>query len=248
MLRRITPPLGVALIAITAACDEDASNSCEVDNPDLSMVAIVEDNGTAIRAEADFERGDRTTVPSPLTLCDGDVLRIQGKEPIETEKSERTVYSVTLDADEERSVTFALTREDIGEDIEFTVDLPPAFTITSPEAMQEVPLAEALSITWDPPDPEDEMRVKLEEDVGYGQCVITPMDEELNLERRGGVAVEDDGEWTVPAGTITSESMAPCRAFYILRRIALRPYPDSLSPGGFFEARVLRAVEILAIP
>ena len=236
------------LLTLLGGCDENTTDSCQVDNGELSMVAIVEDNGAAIRAEADFERGDRTTVPSPLTLCDSDVLRIEGQEPIVTEKSERTVYSVTLDADVDRAVSFVLTRGDDRDDVEVTVELPPAFTITSPTAMQEVQLRDELTITWEPPDPDDEMRVGLEEDVGYGQCVITPMDDELNLERRGGVAVEDVGEWTVPAGLIESESMGPCRAFYILRRIALRPYLDSLSPGGFFEARVVRAVEILAIP
>lgn len=233
-------------VGCVVGCDEGPPDTCGVDNASLSLVAVVVDNGQKVRAEIDFESGDRATVPNPLRVCAEETLTIEGETPTITTKADRVVYSVTLPIDTPRDVAFRLQRME-GEPVEVTVPLPPPFTLTAPANGDEIARSEDLVLTWEPAVEGGEMNVGVQEDVGYGLCVVT-QEGEHHYKTRAGVAVPDTGQWTIPAGAVTSQTPAPCRAFYNLRRVQRAAYPTSLSDGGFLEARVLRTVEILSVP
>lgn len=236
-----------AALASLVACGSEVRDSCEIENAELSMVAIAVDYGADIRVEVDLEEGDRSGPPAPVTLCDEDSLRLGGRSPTITEKPERIVYSVALPVDTAREIDVRLERRTIGSTVETTIALPPAFTIDAPTPHAEVSRDADLLIAWAPPDPSAEMRIALEEEIGYGLCVTTA-EGEHDYKARGGVAVADDGDWMVPAGVVGTQVDEPCPAVYVLRRIALLPYPASLGPGGYVEARVQRSVEFTSIP
>src|SRR5690606_34918865 len=97
---RATPQASGALWAallgsgslLVGGCLTSVGDSCTVPTHAISMVATVVDNGMSIRAEADFEEGDRRGLSFPLELCPDDVLTINGEAPRMTEKVGRIVY------------------------------------------------------------------------------------------------------------------------------------------------------------
>ena len=208
-------------------CDEGRSDACDRDSSELSIIAVVVDSGSKVRAEIDFEVGDRMGVPAPVHVCPDDALRIAGKTTTITEKADRVVYSVTLPADTPRELDFSLQRAD-ADAIEFTLPLPPAFTITAPAEAQDVPRSEDLVLTWEPVVEGGELRLGVEEDVGYGVCVVTESEGHDYKDRRG-VDVPDTGSWTIPAGVVGSELTEPCPAYYVLKRTARATYPEALA-------------------
>ena len=242
---------GLALVClclvVPAGCDEVGTNTCAATNEELSVVAIAVDNGSRIRAEIDFEKGDRTGTPAPLEVCGDEALTIAGQKPTTTEKADRIVYSATLPTDESREVEFRLERT-ADDPVVITVPVPPAFEIIAPVDDEDVSRSQELILQWDPPLDGSELRVSIEEEIGYGLCVITEAGEH-HYKTRAGVPVPDTGMWTIPAGVIASGNVEGiCDAFYTLRRVLRSNYPDSLSPGGFIEGRVLRSVQINSVP
>jgi len=247
-MRRLAKTATLVAALGFAGCDEADTDTCRVGNDGLSLVAIAVDNGEQVRAEIDIEAGERAGpgAGNPVSLCDKDKLTIAGQEPTLTVKPDRTVYSVTLPADTPRDVSFRIER-DSDDTIEMIVPLPPSFSITAPVGEQEVPRSEDLVLTWDPPLAMSEIRLNVQEEVGYGVCVETqpgPHDYKSPV----GIPVPDTGTWTIPADNIASMTPDPCRAFYNLRRIQRGPYPETLAAGGFVEGRVERTVEILSVP
>ncbi len=235
-----------ALTLLTAACDEGPPDTCGLANDEVSVAAVVVGNGAKLRAEIDFERGDRTGLPAPLHVCADDELTIEGQSPTLTEKADRVVYSVTLPVDTSTEVQFSLTRSE-ADTVEVTVPRPPPFAITAPEDGATVSRSEDIVLTWEPALEGGEMRISVDELIGYGLCVVTE-EGEHHYKTRAGVPVPDTGQWTIPAGAVTSETEGPCSAFYNLRRVRRSPYPETLAPGGFLEARVRRTVEIRSVP
>lgn len=232
---------------VLSGCDEASADTCAAANDELSVVAIAVDNGSRIRAEIDFHKGDRTGTPSPLAVCGDEVLTIAGQEPTTTEKADRIVYSATLPTNDSREVEFRLERADT-DAVVVTVPVPPAFDIVAPIDDDDVSRSQELILQWDPPLEGSELRVSVEEEIGYGLCVITEAGEH-HYKTRAGVTVPDTGTWTIPAGVISSgNAEGTCDAFYTLRRVLRSNYPDSLSPGGFIEGRVLRSVQINSVP
>ena len=232
---------------LATGCDEVGVDTCSVANDELSVIAIAVDNGTKIRAQIDFEAGDRTSTPAPLSVCGDETLTIAGRAPTTTEKANRIVYSATLPSDESREVEFRLERSD-ADPVVVTAPVPPPFEIIAPMADAEVSRSQDLLLQWEPAIEGAEVRVSVEEEIGYGLCVITE-EGEHDYKTRAGVAVPDTGMWTIPAGVITSDApMGRCDAFYTLRRVLRSNYPDALSPGGFVEGRVLRSVQIESVP
>lgn len=238
--------IAVVVLALATACDDDQSGTCVLGNDQLSVVATVVDNGAKVRAEVDFEEGDRTSTPRPVRVCDGETLTIGGKAPTVTVKSDRVVYSATLPANTPRTVEFAFARAD-ADPLMLSVAIPLPFEITAPQPGQAIPRSEPLELTWAPAAGGAPMRISVEEDIGYGLCAVTETGDH-DYKARGGVAVPDDGAWTIPAGAISSETPMPCRAFYNLRRVERSAYPETLSPGGALEGRVQRTVEIRSVP
>jgi len=241
-----------ALLACVAAvtlagCDEASADTCAAANDELSVVAVAVDNGSRIRAEIDFEKGDRTDTPAPLEVCGDEVLTIAGREPTRTQKADRIVYSATLPTEESREVEFRLERSE-ADPVVITVPVPPSFDILAPVDDEDVSRSEELVLQWDPPVEGAELRVTVEEEIGYGLCVITEAGEH-HYKTRAGIVVPDTGMWTIPAGAIASgNAESTCDAFYTLRRVMRSSYPDTLSPGGFIEGRVLRSVQINSVP
>jgi len=82
-----------------AGCIGDETSTCQVPSDDMSIVGKVIDAGSSIRAEIDFEAGDRSGIDRPLELCEDDRLEINGEEPTETRRPGRIVYAVTFPAD-----------------------------------------------------------------------------------------------------------------------------------------------------
>lgn len=226
---------------------QDSGRTCDVASDAMSVVATVVDAGPSIRAEIDFEDGDRSSLDRPLVLCDEDRLSINGEEPVETERPGRVVYGVTLPADADRNVVFQLDREGFGERVRVELPLPPGFEIVAPLADAVVPRASDLLLQWDPPTAEDTMRIGLGEEVGMGVCIYTE-DGDHDYKTLAGIDVPDDGDWTIPSGSILSDGDAECSAYYTLKRIAPGEYPAAFGRGGYVEARVDRTVWFRSAP
>lgn len=217
---------------------------------EISMVATVVDDGDTVRAEADFESGDRSGPGSPLRLCKDDKLTINGDKPERAKKGDRWVYSITVTdpTSAPRKWTFHLDRKRDGSPIESTVELPPPFQITAPTAQEQISRAADYGVTWQPPNAGGTMQLELDEEVGAGICLQTTMMDQ-DYKRQGGVQVDDTGTWTITANAVTAtDAGADCNAQLRLSRVVDGKYPDALDIGGLVEARVSRFVEIVSAP
>lgn len=240
--------LGAAVLAaVLGACTGDEDQTCEIATEDISAVALVVDSGWDIRAAIDFEAGDRRGRNTPLRLCDTDVLVINDRIPDVIEKADRVEYAISLPADGPRSFTFELDREAQGDRLVFEMELPPAFEITAPMDGEVVDYAEDQVLQWEPALAGGTMHVGLGEVIGGGEC-LTAVDEGHTYEAAGGVQVDDTGQWTIPAGAVSSMSPESCTLTYTLSRVVLAPYPDELEGSGRLEARTERYVDVTTMP
>jgi hypothetical protein len=222
-------------------------HSCDFETKSMKLVAEVVDNGAIVRAEASFRSEDGGVV-TPIELCEDDILTINGAPPIETIKLDRVTYSVTQDFDEApRDFVFELDRDGRDEVVEAKVTLPDAFVISSPAEGQSLSRSEEVDLTWDPPAPEGEMQIEIEEMLGGGICIKSEV-EGHDYKRHGGIRVEDSGLWKIPAGTLSTDLEGPCNAAYKLTRSAPGAYPEALDRGGFVEGRVHRTVGFESAP
>jgi hypothetical protein len=240
-------PLVASVVAgwSTAGCN--IGQSCDFETGAMKLVAEVVDNGHTVRAEASFRSEDGAVV-TPIELCEDDILTINGQEPIETIKLDRVTYSLTQDfEDAPRDFLFELVRDARDEVVEARVTLPGAFEILSPANGESLSRADEVDLTWEPPEPEGEMQIEIEEMLGGGICIETRT-EGHDYKRHGGIRVEDGGTWKIPAGTLTSELDEPCDAVYKLTRAATGEYPEALDRGGFVEGRVQRMVGFESTP
>jgi hypothetical protein len=236
---------GVAVLAAAGlgACTGDEGETCEVATEDLSAVALVVDSGWDIRAAIDFEAGDRRGRNSPLRLCDTDALVINDTIPDVIAKSDRVEYSISLPVDGARSFTFELDREAQGDRVVFEVELPPAFEIIAPMDGDAIDYTQDQVLQWEPALEGGTMHVGLGEVIGSGEC-LAAQNEGHTYEAAGGVQVDDTGQWTIPAGSVSSMSLESCTLTYTLSRVLLAPYPDALEGSGRIEARTERYVDV----
>jgi len=239
--------VAVALALGLAGCSSSGSDTCEIATEDISAVALVVDSGWDIRAAIDFEAGDRRGRNSPLRLCDSDVLTINGARPDVIDKADRIEYAVSLPVDGARSFAFVLDRESEGDRIAFEMELPPAFEITAPMDGDVVDFSQEQVLTWEPAVSDGSMRVALGETIGADECLLAAT-EGHTYEAAGGVTVADSGQWTIPAGVVTSPSTEVCTLTYTLSRVRLAPYPEALQASGRLEARTERYLDVLVLP
>jgi hypothetical protein len=226
-----------------AGCEGSEGDTCEVATADVSAVALVVDSGWDIRAAIDFEAGDRRGRNSPLRLCDSDRLTINGDEPLVIEKADRIEYALSLPADGVRRFEFVLDRASEGDRIELQVELPPPFEILAPMAGAVIDPAQAQVIEWAPPLEGGAMAVEIGEEIGGGECLVATTPGHT-YEAAGGVRVDDTGQWTIPAGALSSPSTLPCTLTYTLARVELARYPAALQASGRVEARTERYVDV----
>lgn len=243
---RITIATSLAA-AVASASGCNLGRSCDFGTDAINIVAEVVDDGVTVRAEASFKSG-RGAYATPVELCDDDTLTINGEDPVETFKLDRVVYSVTHEvADAPRDYVFELDRGARDEVIEVRSTLPPTFEILTPMADEMVSRAADVLVTWEPSAPDGEMQIEIEEDIGGGLCIVTATPEH-DYKRLGGIRVPDDGNWTIPAGALSSDAAEPCEASYALTRTAIGDYPEAFEPGGFVEARLRRSVAVVSTP
>ncbi len=238
---------GVLLAIAGAGCGGTELQTCEVATEDISAVALVIDSGRDIRAAVDFEQGDRRGRGAPLYLCETDRLTVNGQRTTEIDKASRVEYALSLPAESERSFRFELLREDEGDRITFDVELPAALEILTPMEYDPVAVEQDQLIEWEPAVEGSTLQVEMSEDLGGNQCVIAE-GEGHTYEQGGGVQVDDTGQWTIPAGTLQTDSPEPCVARYTLTRVARGDYPTVLQRGGRVEARVERYREVIITP
>lgn len=236
-----------ALVGGALGCAVDDGETCEIASADISAVALVIDSGWDVRATIDFEAGDRRGANSPLRLCITDALTINGQEPVVTEKADRIEYALSLPADGARSFDFVLMRETEEERIQLSVELPPPFEITQPmDGTIFEPSADQV-IEWEPPQDGGSMQVGLAEEIGGGECLVATQ-EGHTYEDGAGVTVPDTGQWTIPAGVLSSMSTTDCTITYTLSRVVLAPYPEQLERSGRVEARTERYMDVTVLP
>jgi len=234
---------GLLLLSIAACGDE----GCDIDLAELSMVAAVVDDGRVVRAEVDFASGDRSTLPIPYRRCPDDEIRINGVDALETIKTERVEYSLTVSPETApRTFSFEFVRPG-DPPIEATVTLPPAFDVTAPLPGTPLPRAADVALTWEPAAPEDEMRIALVETIDGAICLTTPVAEH-DYKSNIGVPVPDEGTWTIPAGAIVGNEGAACDAYLEFNRYAYGVYPEALTAAGLVEGRVVRRVYVVSTP
>jgi hypothetical protein len=235
-----------ALASGLVACDPGAgADACGVANRDLEITATVVDNGADIHAEVDFSRAG-ADVAQPLALCDDDELTIADKHAERIDRADRVVYAVTIANDSPRTIGFELVRTDEAT-VRFEVELPPPFTISAPMAGEEVSRSADFMLAWDPPQPGTQINISLAEEIGYGVCLET-MVAEHDYKNENGVAVDDDGNWKIPASVIDGGTRDKCDATYRLTRFSSPDYPAELHAGGLVEGRVERTVAFVSVP
>jgi hypothetical protein len=234
----------LGVLALGLGCQTVETDTCDFATDDLSAVAVVVDRGDVVRAEIDFEAGDRAVDAEPLSICEEETLRINGETPTRTDKAQRIVYSANLAATE-RTVTFSLERDD--GDMSMAIDLPDAFEIVAPEPGAMLSRAAETIIAWDPPRSGEQLRIELGEEIGGGVCIFTE-EGPHHYKKRGGVDVPDEGMWTIPGGSVHSDTDGPCVAYYTFQRIVQGTYPDVLHPGGYIEAQVERTITFASVP
>lgn len=237
----------VGLAGVLVGCSGVEGDTCDIPTGEISAVALVVDSGWDIRATVDFEAGDRRGRNSPLRLCDSDTLEINGNEPDVIEKSDRVEYALSLPLDGERSFTFVLERDAQGDRVTFDVELPPAFEITAPQDGEVIDFAQEQVLQWAPAMDGGSMHVALGEVLGGGECLVATTDGHT-YEANGGVTVDDKGQWTIPAGVVSSMSPAECTLTYTLSRVLLAPYPEGLEGSGRLEARTERYLDVTVEP
>ena len=234
------------LAAGLGACTGDEGETCEVATEDISVVALVVDSGWDIRAAIDFEAGDRRGRNAPLRLCDTDALVINDRIPDVIVKSDRVEYAISLPPDGARSFTFELDREAEGDRVVFEVELPPAFEITAPMDGDAIDYGQEQVLQWEPALEGGTMHVGLGEVIGGGEC-LAAHSEGHTYEAAGGVQVDDTGQWTIPAGAVSSMSPESCTLTYTLSRVLLAPYPDAFEASGRIESRTVRYVDVMTM-
>lgn len=231
----------------STGCLVGADDSCEHETESISVVAIATDNGTDLRAEVDFDASDRSSFPYPLQLCEDDDLTIAGKTPERTDRLDRVVYSVNLDAaDAPREIEVVLERKS-SDSVEFTIPVPPAFDVLAPQIGAMVPRAQDFVLEWAPPNTGSQIRIGLFEEIGSGVCLQTSTAEH-DYKSMAGVAVDDTGTWSIPAAIIASADGGECEAVYRFKRLGPAPYPEAFGKGGFVEGRSERSVAFRSVP
>jgi hypothetical protein len=238
----------LALVAVLPACVVEPDDSCELDTRSISVVASATDNGAVVRAEVDFDGGDRSGLAYPLELCEDDDLTIAGETPERTDRLDRVVYSVNLPFEEApRELEFRLERKSMDESVSFMVALPPAFDILAPTIDQPISRGVDFLLEWAPPNAGEQIRIGLTEEIGAGVCLETAVvDHEYKT--MDGVPVDDAGSWTVPADVIDGAAGGDCEAVYAFKRLSPVPYPADFLLGGYVEGRVERRVAFRSTP
>jgi hypothetical protein len=242
-VRRVSATLVLVLVV---ACDgEDADSTCGIPTERIQVVASAIQNGSTLRAEVEFST-DGGPGKDMLALCDKDQLTIAGAPAEVVVRPERVVYSYTREETGTPSLRFDLQRED-ETSVGFTIDVPPAFEVTSPESAAEVSRSMDLLLEWAPPNPGESMRIELGEEIGNGVCLETDVAEH-DYKGLSGVDIEDDGNWKIPADVIDSGARDRCEASYRFTRMLNSEYPSELADGGYLEGRVERIVAFVSVP
>ena len=237
--------LSVVGVGVLTGCN--FGQSCDYETRAMKLVAEVVDDGSSVRAEASFRSEDGGSA-TPIELCEDDILTINGTQPRETIKIDRVTYSLTQPfEDAPRDFVFELARSERDEIVRTSVTLPNVFEISSPANGESLSRADEVEITWEPPEPEGEMRIEIGEMLGGGICIRTETAEH-DYKRHGGIGVDDTGSWKIPAGTLATEVDEPCNALYKLTRTAIGDYPEAFDRGGYVEGRVQRMVAFESTP
>lgn len=229
---------------LVGGCTE---NDCEIPTDEIWMDAHVTDNGVTLRAEFEFRSGGPGPMSTAWSCDEGTRFEINGRDATKIERDDKTEYSLTVDAaDETRSFSFELIRE--GEtDVQASVELPPPFEVSAPEAGAVLPRSRATELSWTPSLEGERMQIELVEEIGNGLCVTTES-EDHDYKSMGGVRVDDTGIWTIPADVLASDSDEACDARYELSRFSEGEYPTQLGGGGVVAGQVLRAVVFVSEP
>jgi hypothetical protein len=234
-------------LVLGGGCSAGQGDSCEISTEEISAVSLIIDSGMDIRVAIDFEQGDRRGQGSSLRLCDADLLTINGQEPTEIVKASRIEYSLTVGPDADRSFAIVLDRQDQGDRIAFSAQLPVAFEILLPMDGDPLTLGQEQVVEWEPGVTDGTMHVGLAEELGAGQCLIAEQ-EGHTYEQLGGLGVPDTGRLTIIPNALKSMSNEPCAATYTLTRLVQGDYPEGLQRGGRVEARVERYRVVEVVP
>lgn len=234
------------VLVLGVACDpEDADSTCGVPTERIQVIATAIQSGSTLRAEVEFST-DGGPGKDVLALCDKDTLTIAGIPAEAVERPERVIYSYTRDETSTPSLRFEFQRED-ETSVGFTIDVPPAFEVTSPLPAAEISRSMDLVLEWAPPNPGQSMRIELGEEIGNGVCLETDVAEH-DYKGLSGVDIEDDGNWKIPADVIDSGARDRCEASYRFTRMLNSEYPAELADGGYLEGRVERLVAFVSVP
>lgn len=240
--------MGWSLVATSFFALGCAPDRCKLDNDELSMVARVVDFGAAVRVEIDLAEGERSQIPIPWRTCDGDRILVNGQDTSELAKDDRTEYVRTFEGEAPETINIEIDRAgDQFDVVEASVMRPPPFEITGPANGDTLARSEEHLLTWAPPREGEQMQIELREEIGGGLCIVTAL-EEHDYKGEGGVRVDDDGDWRIPAGVLTNDGVDECRASYSLRRFEQGEYPEAFAAGGFVEAEVVRIVAVRSTP
>lgn len=244
---------------MVAGCFAARGDSCDAETSGISMLAEVLDDGDTVRAEANFEFGDRSGPGTVLELCDDDVLTINGQEPTVTSKYDEVEYSVTWNdpADAPTDFVFRLERREQEETVMAEIELPGRFELIIPQPEQEISRGAEFTLEWTPAGDQTEMTIAVRDEIGI-DCVGTAAGEH-HYAGPDGVQVPDTGLRLLPAFTLAGGTggtpptpaldLDPrCVATFAFQRAITGEYPDALERGGAVRAAVRRTVETYAVP
>lgn len=213
---------------LLGSCGEEVL-SCGLLNESVAMHATVADNNAGVHVEIQLSTGDEDGPGTPLTLCEGESIAVNGEPAVLSRVLGEDYYTVEFEASAP-SYEVEFTRE-LQDDVVARIDMPEAFTVDAPAEDSPHSRAVPLEVLWSPPRPDELIELAIEDEIG-SSCI-----EGLGLE----LEVPDSGSYTVAGGSLVGGEMAEaCEVWIALTRTAEGEYPAELHPSGRITGYVKR--------
>lgn len=237
-MRRLALILPSVVLVGSSGCVEPGT-TCDLDSSEIVLTTTAINAEMSWQVEVVLERtGD---VEEPLTICgQDDALTINGADATEEVVYGIARYVATLDADVD-TVEVEYSRNN-GDVFVATVDTPPGFMVTNPDAGAAVSRSMDTDVRWSPAGPEGtEVEIELR------------ADDVLCLEE-WTEPVPDTGQFDLPGGEVTlgpsamSEGTTECDASLELTRSTVGEVEAGLASSSEIAAYRKRAQRIRSVP
>lgn len=236
-------------LALCGCRPNDPGTLCGIDIADTLADVLVLDSGSTVRFEVALfaiSEDAQIDAPIPRELCSSDSLTVNGTSAfLRAGPNGQPSYVINL---ERASPQYTLVYDHGGSSTTFVIDVNvPAFEVTSPNAGDEVPRSQDLTVSWSPAASERE------------EPVVVVLDDEIDgiecLQAIDPLLVPDVGEATIPADLVkVFDGVEPefsCAAQLSVARLestelVARGGATGLHPDSGVLALTLRTIEVIS--